>query len=438
MADRKGTMEIEDVLSSIRRLVAADTRTVTPEPAPPPQDSAAADRLLLTPAQRIDDPAAGEAAADAAGEPDPLRAWDEDSRAERATAADDEDIEATLAALEAALAEDAEATAAPSAEDADVAGHFPAGPWAPDGDGDGEGDATGVQDAAWSAAADDLPPAAGIDRAEKPVAAGEEIFDGAPEDAGSESASEDIAPEPEAPEPEAPEPEAPEDIAPEGSAPAAEMPLTEVPEVEAAEEPVARTPRRGFIWEAAFEETDPEDLPPVPDSLAEAEAAWDIAAMDEAATATPEMDLPEREDLTEAAVPEAASLPADDDPGLDLPADPLPEPEADFAVQDGHAPAPATGATEPEPAAALPAPAIAAGVGFDADPEAEEMDTGLGLFEGEDGLPLDEAALRDLVAEIIRDELRGALGARIARNLRQMVRQELARELAARGLSDDS
>ncbi len=44
------------------------------------------------------------------------------------------------------------------------------------------------------------------------------------------------------------------------------------------------------------------------------------------------------------------------------------------------------------------------------------------------------ADLRGLVAEIVREELRGALGERITRNVRRMVRQEIETELAARAL----
>lgn len=47
---------------------------------------------------------------------------------------------------------------------------------------------------------------------------------------------------------------------------------------------------------------------------------------------------------------------------------------------------------------------------------------------------IDEAILRDLVRDILRDELQGALGERITRNIRKLVRAEIAQALAARGL----
>lgn len=47
---------------------------------------------------------------------------------------------------------------------------------------------------------------------------------------------------------------------------------------------------------------------------------------------------------------------------------------------------------------------------------------------------LDEEMLRDLVAELVREELQGALGERITRNVRKLVRAEIQRALAARDL----
>ncbi|NBD30618.1 MAG: hypothetical protein GVY31_11345 [Alphaproteobacteria bacterium] len=44
---------------------------------------------------------------------------------------------------------------------------------------------------------------------------------------------------------------------------------------------------------------------------------------------------------------------------------------------------------------------------------------------------LDEESLRDLVAEIVREELQGALGERITRNVRKLVRREIYRILSS-------
>jgi len=47
---------------------------------------------------------------------------------------------------------------------------------------------------------------------------------------------------------------------------------------------------------------------------------------------------------------------------------------------------------------------------------------------------LDEEALRELVSDIVREELQGALGERITRNVRKLVRREIHRALAAQEL----
>ena len=49
----------------------------------------------------------------------------------------------------------------------------------------------------------------------------------------------------------------------------------------------------------------------------------------------------------------------------------------------------------------------------------------------EDYGTIDEAMLRDLVAEIVRQELQGALGERITRNVRKLVRREIYRVVAS-------
>lgn len=56
------------------------------------------------------------------------------------------------------------------------------------------------------------------------------------------------------------------------------------------------------------------------------------------------------------------------------------------------------------------------------------------LFTGEQGAAFEEQVLRELVRDIIRDELQGGLGERITRNIRKLVRAEIARALATQGL----
>lgn len=67
-------------------------------------------------------------------------------------------------------------------------------------------------------------------------------------------------------------------------------------------------------------------------------------------------------------------------------------------------------------------------------PEGGEAEGEGSIFgPGEDGL-IDMDMLRDIVAEIIREELQGPLGERITRNVRMLVRREINRALEARGL----
>ncbi len=49
---------------------------------------------------------------------------------------------------------------------------------------------------------------------------------------------------------------------------------------------------------------------------------------------------------------------------------------------------------------------------------------------GDDAI-IDEDMLREMVADIVRQELMGALGERITRNVRKLVRREIHRALSA-------
>ena len=70
------------------------------------------------------------------------------------------------------------------------------------------------------------------------------------------------------------------------------------------------------------------------------------------------------------------------------------------------------------------------GRNLDEDPADEPA---AALFREEDAV-IDEATLRDLVAEIVRQELQGTLGERITRNVRKLVRREIHRAITARDL----
>ena len=50
-------------------------------------------------------------------------------------------------------------------------------------------------------------------------------------------------------------------------------------------------------------------------------------------------------------------------------------------------------------------------------------------------LPIDEEVLREMVIDIVREELAGEMGERITRSVRKLIRREIAQALAARDLS---
>ncbi|MGR3759915.1 hypothetical protein ACUXV3_07240 [Roseobacteraceae bacterium NS-SX3] len=92
--------------------------------------------------------------------------------------------------------------------------------------------------------------------------------------------------------------------------------------------------------------------------------------------------------------------------------------------------------TEAEAEAAIHAHAADPGdAGSDAAAVAEDAETGAEpeALAGEDTY-LDEDSLRELVAAIVREELQGALGERITRNVRKLVRREILRALASQDL----
>jgi hypothetical protein len=91
--------------------------------------------------------------------------------------------------------------------------------------------------------------------------------------------------------------------------------------------------------------------------------------------------------------------------------------------------APAHAAPEPPHAAAPPREAEPVEAQTRKDDRPDRLDP-----EGSDPGILDEARLRAMVRDILRQELQGPLGERITHNIRKLVRAEIARALAAREL----
>lgn len=130
------------------------------------------------------------------------------------------------------------------------------------------------------------------------------------------------------------------------------------------------------------------------------------------------------QDAAQAAEDAAADLAGDD-----LDAD-TGETDPDEAVTTAEA-APEWSGTLYEAAARAGMEADAPADGHKAEPRKEPEQAESFDFLGGDEPVLDEEALRELVADIVRQELQGALGERITRNVRKLVRREIHRALSA-------
>jgi hypothetical protein len=129
----------------------------------------------------------------------------------------------------------------------------------------------------------------------------------------------------------------------------------------------------------------------------------------------------------------------DDPVTTEAEAEPGPRPEADTAQETGAEPAAFTPIFSRRPDAGggdrdAASPVKAADAPDDEDDDdVEDLGEALSPFsfpDAEDGI-LDEETLREIVAEVVRQELQGALGQRITRNVRKMVRREIRLALAA-------
>lgn len=115
-------------------------------------------------------------------------------------------------------------------------------------------------------------------------------------------------------------------------------------------------------------------------------------------------------------------------------------PEAEENWLDEAEPAPAVAPVVPFPRAAAPQdpPPAAPPAAEESAAAEEEIDVAgvlsAAMLQDESIRVMDEAELHDLVRELVRHELQGALGERITRNVRKLVRAEVNRALAARAL----
>ncbi len=110
----------------------------------------------------------------------------------------------------------------------------------------------------------------------------------------------------------------------------------------------------------------------------------------------------------------------------------VPEPAQSPRVDSGAAHQASQAGSEAE-AMSMDSGDIADAAQLAQDAVAEEALDALQGLTGDESY-LDEDSLRELVADIVRSELQGALGERITRNVRKLVRREIHRALAAQDL----
>lgn len=421
MSNPVTTAEVEDVLSSIRRLVSEEKR-----PTPSGKPGAMTDRLVLTPALRVD--------------PEPMPAQDGDDALAR-------DIHAAFQAERDRAAK--EAKAAGQTQNLQI--EAKASDWTPQEVTSVNLSGEPVGAAADAQAVDDLPAVDDV-----------QAVDGDPFDHSSDDPVETTATAA----------KAPDDLAQQQATDHIEFRLQmKAPEPVPAPEPEAST----VVTPLILHQNPPQDADWKADALAEAEAVAEgvTTAQDPSIAETKAATLSAKIEALESAIGgieddfEPDEVSDDDYSGTEPPAlqweDDLqgatgPETvreiiREDFATDLSHDMAPDSEEgmqhstlreVTPDLEAAIAEDTMshlqdpiqetvfeAAAVAAAADARRAE-DVALG-FAQEEKL-LDEDALRDMVGEIVRSELQGALGERITRNVRKLVRREIHRALTTQDL----
>jgi hypothetical protein len=360
MSEPVSKAEIEDVLSSIRRLVSENTGPIRRDG----EVTAAAEKLVLTPAFRVHEaePAAeaeAETASEVGAATEAVPAKEAEGGESPQAEAQDDGVEAESVTPEAAVAEVVEAqdnlepeTAEPEASEPEAAPVLDEGALAPE-------DEVMPSEASESAVADPmtLKPAEArpLSPLEQRIAELETVV--------AQSAAEF-------------EPDGSED--------------DENPE--------------GFVYPRQIR-PEPDKVEPDPET-----GAQDAAETMRAASEPVEAEMPPREEPEQASEAEATLA---DDAG-----EPRHQPDAPEAAQDWEdvaASAQTAAAEDWEDVAPQTTDAGSA----DAPEESDEADA-----------VIDEDALREMVARMVRDELQGRVGERITHNVRRMVRREIARALS--------
>jgi hypothetical protein len=430
MSESRTHVEIEDVLSSIRRLVsqdgqlprrtglfrAAESSLPTADPAAPQSQP---ECLVLTPALRVVEPEPESPIAGAAEAPPTSAQGYEDPQGDPAPSPPETTAEDSWPSD--ALADWQAADATLSLEVAKVG---------PQPTTTGEDDPTGaavVFDPGWR-----MPPPAPdlqdeisrlestIAELEAAVAASDEAFEPEQGDVFADAAA---APALAA----AFVPAEPRDTAPRPETSAATAPAPEpaqMPQPEPEPEPEFSA--------AAGPELTPEQPAAMPEPAEEpeapAESAPDLATLPDAADEPASEPLAAAVEWVDPINPSEAELTASDW------AEEMTEAEANIAALEAASPR-RLHLADAAPESKAPEAPTSSYAQMQSEAEADliaAVHDSL-LQDPEDSL-IDEEALRELVSEIIRQELQGTLGERITRSVRKLVRREIARALAGRDL----
>ncbi|MDU8912801.1 hypothetical protein [Aestuariicoccus sp. MJ-SS9] len=394
MSDPVTNVEIEDVLSSIRRLVSQDVR---PERAP--RKPEAPQRLVLTPAQRVmdDEPAEPDMPFDTDANEEPA-AQAESDRTDKAFAAAEPDMPAESDMAEAAeapvLLTDPELPE-PSA---------PEGPQAADPDDDSAESDGALAEMVEREVVNAL---RGILPEPKPEALQEDAQAGAPEEVGSTQNADVPASQEQSPETRPTDLQ--DDETPSESVEAAVAVASEPDDMPA---PSPLRLRKTPEADSADKDTAPADdtRPAAPAPTLESK----IAALEQMiAQSSEEWEAESPEDIGGASLEEAMPW---QDHVAELAAD------EDFEQERPHA-------DPPDPQYnVLPGPS------WHEPPFQHREVKDLAPSPPEEPPMIDEDVLRDMVADIVRQELQGVLGERITRNVRKLVRREINRALLTQDL----
>lgn len=393
MSDPVTHAEIEDVLSSIRRLVSEDSRgqPAAPEPAA---------KLVLTPALRVKDPQArspeaAEGPETGAGAPLPEA---DPGQAEAGTAPLSADAQPQTAD---ALLE-AEAAAAEHAEHADPAKHAEHA-----ADVEHEAEGTAAQ------------PAVPFRHRQARSASGPALLLGAQQDAADTTTDTEA---------QAAQPGGAETSQPQPAPVCAGAPDTD-PDKAPWADPDATlfsvasgTPPQDQGAGDTAAETPPDDLAGGTAGARAASVVRKIAELEARSSGARDQAQPQWEPDSKTEAPFAATL-VDTIEWRDEPA---PARSTAQAASDASGEADGSAEETAQPAAADSAAETVVEAAF----AGAALET---LAESGDSY-LDEEGLRDLVASIVREELQGPLGERITRNVRKLVRREIHRALAAHDL----